>query len=95
MSRTDCLYSVVIPVYNSDAIVSQTVSRVRDFFIAQGHSFEIILVNDGSRDRSWDVIAGLARTVPEVVAICPNACICSGPDFVPIGGVGVLRSAVA
>lgn len=69
MSRTDCLYSVVIPVYNSAAIVSETVSRVRDFFLAQGHSFEIVLVNDGSRDSSWDVIAELARAVPDVIAI--------------------------
>lgn len=69
MSRTDCLYSVVIPVYNSAAIVSQTVSRVREFFLAQDHDFEIILVNDGSRDNSWAVIAGLARTFPDVVAI--------------------------
>lgn len=62
-------YSVVIPVYNSAAIVGETVARVREFFLAQGHYYEIILVNDGSIDDSWGVIARLARTFPEVVAI--------------------------
>lgn len=63
------MYSVVIPVYNSAAIVAETVSRVREFFLSQGHHFEIILVNDGSRDGSWNVISGLARTYPDVTAI--------------------------
>lgn len=69
MTENVFFYSVVIPVYNSAAIVAQTVSRVREFFLAQDHDFEIILVNDGSRDNSWAVIAGLARTFPDVVAI--------------------------
>ncbi|TKB26120.1 glycosyltransferase family 2 protein [Desulfopila sp. IMCC35006] len=62
-------YSVVIPVYNSAAIVGETVDRVREFFLVQGHHYEIILVNDGSRDDSWSVITRLARAFPEVIAI--------------------------
>lgn len=63
------LYSVVIPVYNSSKIVADTVSQVRGFFLERGLQFEIVLVNDGSPDTSWDVIEGLARNYPEVVAI--------------------------
>jgi glycosyltransferase involved in cell wall biosynthesis len=63
------LYSVVIPVYNSQKIVANTVSRVREFFLMRGLQFEIVMVNDGSPDASWDVISGLAREYPEVVAI--------------------------
>jgi glycosyltransferase involved in cell wall biosynthesis len=69
MRQNDFIYTVVIPVYNSATIISVTVSRVRDFFLTQGLSFEIILVNDGSWDNSWDVIAELARAIPNVVAI--------------------------
>lgn len=65
----DCLYSVVIPVYNSEAVVAKTVTLVRKFFQSQALRFEIILVNDGSKDRSWAVISDLAREFPEVVAI--------------------------
>lgn len=67
--KKDSLYSVVIPVYNSATVVAKTVSLIRDFFLSQTLRFEIILVNDGSRDGSWDVISGLARDLQEVVAI--------------------------
>lgn len=63
------LYSVVIPVYNSDKIVDRTVASIRDFFLGCGLQFEIILVNDGSPDSSWTVISGLAQQYREVVAI--------------------------
>lgn len=63
------LFSVVIPVYNSETLIAITVSRVRAFFLARGFRFEVILINDGSSDASWEVISGLAQCNPEVVAI--------------------------
>lgn len=66
---TGTLYSVVIPVYNSAKIVANTVSQVREFFLARTLCFEVVLINDGSRDDSWSVIADLARVYPEVTAI--------------------------
>lgn len=69
IEKNDYLYSVVIPVYNSATVVAITVALIRDFFLSQTLRFEIILVNDGSLDRSWDVISGLARDFQEVVAI--------------------------
>jgi glycosyltransferase involved in cell wall biosynthesis len=62
-------FSVVIPVFNSQDIVRETIERTSSFFAGRGWSHEIILVNDGSRDRSWDVLAQAAREVPGVVAI--------------------------
>jgi len=69
MMSGKAIYSVVIPVYNSEKIVASTVSLVREFFLARGLRFEIVLVNDGSPDASWEVVSGLARQYPEVVAI--------------------------
>ena len=65
----DLLYSIVIPVYNSEQVVGSTISRILEVFGGAGLRHEIILVNDGSRDRSWDVIAECARTTPNVVAV--------------------------
>jgi len=62
-------YSVVIPVYNSANIVALVIERTRAFFVQHGLSYEIILVNDGSRDGSWPVIAAQAALHPEVTAI--------------------------
>src|SRR5439155_16102551 len=66
--RHDSL-SVVIPVYNSEGSLAQLVARLCPVLQAQGVPFEIILVNDGSRDRSGEVIARLARERPQVRGI--------------------------
>ncbi len=62
-------YSVVIPVYNSQDLVGTTIDRVVEMFEAAGLRYQVVLVNDGSRDGSWDVIAERARTSPHVVAL--------------------------
>ncbi len=62
-------YSVVIPVFNSEPIVGQTVDRVLEVFADADLRCELILVNDGSADRSWDVIAARARAHPNVLAV--------------------------
>jgi glycosyltransferase involved in cell wall biosynthesis len=67
--RSAWTYSVVIPVYNSQDVVGSTVERVVEVFEAAGLRHQVVLVNDGSRDGSWDVIADLARRTPHVVAL--------------------------
>lgn len=62
-------YSVVIPVFNSRDIVASTVHDVVAFFERRDEPFEIVLVNDGARDGSWEVIAGLAAADPRIVAV--------------------------
>ena len=69
LDRTKFVYSVVIPVYNSEQLVGTTIDRVLGVFHAEGLDHEVILVNDGSSDGSWDVIAEKARTTPNVVAL--------------------------
>ena len=69
LDRDHFTYSVVIPVYNSEALVGETVDRVVEVFTRAGLKHEVILVNDGSSDGSWDVIAGRARTHHQVTAI--------------------------
>jgi cellulose synthase/poly-beta-1,6-N-acetylglucosamine synthase-like glycosyltransferase len=62
-------YSVVIPVFNSEELVGGVVEGLLDTFAGAGLQLEVICVNDGSVDRSWDVIAGLAEAHPNVVAV--------------------------
>jgi glycosyltransferase involved in cell wall biosynthesis len=52
--------SVVVPVFNSQATLSELVHRVSSVLQPGGAPYEIVLVNDGSRDGSWRVIQGLA-----------------------------------
>jgi polyisoprenyl-phosphate glycosyltransferase len=48
--------SIVIPVYNSQDCLAELVKRITTVLGPAGRSFEIILVNDGSTDKSWEVI---------------------------------------
>jgi glycosyltransferase involved in cell wall biosynthesis len=51
--------SVVVPVYNSAETLGTLVERLRDVLERLEREWEIVLVNDGSADSSWDRIAGL------------------------------------
>lgn len=62
-------YSVVIPIFNSEGVAGITVDRTVSFLRGEGLVFEVILVNDGSYDRSWEVILQKAKEYPEVIAI--------------------------
>ncbi len=52
--------SVVIPVYNAEKSLPELISRLLPVLAASAPRYEVILVNDGSRDHSWDVIRRLA-----------------------------------
>ena len=56
------MISVVVPVYNSQTTLRELVGRLAAVLPDVGDSFEAVLVNDGSRDGSWQVIVELART---------------------------------
>ncbi|MFN8524720.1 MAG: glycosyltransferase family 2 protein [Chloroflexota bacterium] len=53
--------SAVIPVYNSSGTLEPLMARLERCLAALSPSFEIILVNDGSRDDSWSVITSLSE----------------------------------
>ena len=57
---------MVVPVYNSEASLAELVQRLQTSLSSLAAEFEIILVNDGSRDRSWEVVRELAATQPRV-----------------------------
>src|SRR4051812_15894050 len=53
--------SVVVPVFNSEQSLPILCSRLSAVLPQIADRYELILVNDGSRDRSWRVIAELAK----------------------------------
>ena len=58
--------SVVTPVYNGEGSVAELCRRLGEVLPQLALEHEIILVNDGSRDRSWDVISELSSRSPAV-----------------------------
>lgn len=53
--------SVLVPVYRSEASLTELCRRLAAVLAALGRPHEIIFVNDGSPDRSWEIICDLAR----------------------------------
>ena len=61
--------SVVIPLYNEEESLPELQTWIQRIMEANGFSYEIIFVNDGSTDRSWQVIEQLASLHKEVKGI--------------------------
>lgn len=51
--------SIVVPVYNSEGSLAALVEEIRSVLAPLEYQYEIILVNDGSRDHSWQAIEKL------------------------------------
>ncbi|CAN5433974.1 glycosyltransferase family 2 protein [soil metagenome] len=62
--------SIVVPCYNEEGCLEQLHARISaSARAAVGESFEIVLVNDGSKDGSWPVMQRLSAADPHLVAI--------------------------
>jgi len=61
--------AVVVPVYNSEATLVELVERLAPVLAGLADRYELLLVNDGSRDRSWEVVQSLAARYPWVCGI--------------------------
>jgi glycosyltransferase involved in cell wall biosynthesis len=59
-------YSIVIPAYNESARIPETLERVLECVRKNGWQAEILVVNDGSRDRTAEVVREIARKAPEL-----------------------------
>lgn len=60
-------YSVVVPVFNSSPSLKELFNRLCAVLSGTGKSFEIIFVDDGSQDESWEVLCGIKAAHPESV----------------------------
>ena len=67
--KSDDFISIIIPVFNSENIVKNTVEQSIYELKSQKLNFEIILINDGSKDNSWRTIKKLTQKYPEIISI--------------------------
>ncbi|HMB22063.1 MAG: glycosyltransferase, partial [Chloroflexota bacterium] len=62
--------SIVVPVYKGETLIEPLVAKLNETLPAFAEKCEIILVNDGSPDQSWQVIQKLACEYAWVRGIC-------------------------
>jgi undecaprenyl-phosphate 4-deoxy-4-formamido-L-arabinose transferase len=61
--------SVIIPVYNEERVLSRLFERLYAALDATGESYEVVFVNDGSRDASAQLLAAQFRARPDVTRV--------------------------
>lgn len=58
--------SVVIPAYNEEKNIERTVKQIHQFLLEEGYPFEIVVVDDGSLDKTAESVEGLLAALPQV-----------------------------
>lgn len=62
-------FSIIIPLFNEEESLAELEAWIRRVMETNGFSYEIVFVDDGSRDRSWQVVENLAMENPRVRGI--------------------------
>lgn len=53
--------SVIIPCYDAARLIERTVDELRDYLVGLSRTWEVVLVDDGSRDATAEIVASLAE----------------------------------
>ena len=61
--------SVIVPLYNEEESLPELFAWIKRVMEANHFSYEVIFVNDGSTDHSWQVIEHLAEEADQVKGI--------------------------
>ena len=61
--------SIIVPLFNENESLPELVRRIDATMCSEGLGYELILVDDGSQDGSWESIRDLAREYPCVKGI--------------------------
>jgi dolichyl-phosphate beta-glucosyltransferase len=67
---TEIYLSVIIPAYNEEKRLPKTLKEINDYLRKQKFESEIIVVSDGSTDRTCEVVEGLKSQIPNLKLIC-------------------------
>lgn len=63
------MLSVIIPAYNEEKMLRKTVNTVSNVLESEGIPYELIFVNDGSSDQTWNEIEKACEANPHIVGI--------------------------
>ncbi|MDE6761427.1 MAG: glycosyltransferase family 2 protein [Lachnospiraceae bacterium] len=59
------MLSIILPVYNEESNIENAYQAIKGILLPKGIDFELVFVNDGSKDRSFEIIRKLADTVKD------------------------------
>ena len=62
-------YSIVVPFHNEQESVTELYDRLKAVMEANGESFELVFVDDGSRDSTFQLLQQIANVDSRVVVV--------------------------
>ncbi|MGN0601655.1 MAG: glycosyltransferase family 2 protein [Oscillospiraceae bacterium] len=63
------MLSIIIPSYNEEGNVENTADVVSDILEKNKIDYELVFVNDGSSDGTWDILSSMAKSRDHIVAV--------------------------
>lgn len=69
MKMEDPLLSIIVPLFNEEAVIPQFYERLKKVMDSQDGDYEIIFINDGSTDRSMEALLKLRQSDPRIKII--------------------------
>ena len=63
------LLSVVVPCYNEQEVFTELLRRLYEVLTTNNYNFEIVLIDDGSKDSTWHLMQQAVRTHKELKVI--------------------------
>lgn len=66
MSYQEVYYSIVVPLFNEELVINETYRRLKGIMDSCGSPYEILLVNDGSKDRTAEIARNICQRDPNI-----------------------------
>lgn len=63
------MLSVIIPAYNEEDMIGTAYSAISDLLNINGISYEIIFINDGSKDSTWECIEAISKNAKHIKGV--------------------------
>ncbi|UQZ85881.1 hypothetical protein SK3146_05171 [Paenibacillus konkukensis] len=62
--QTDIRYTVIVPMFNEQEVIAETYARLKQVMDTLGEPYELLFVDDGSRDRTASIVKEISRNDP-------------------------------
>jgi len=61
--------SIVVPLYNEEESLNELLAWIKQVMDQHKYSYEVVMVDDGSKDSSWQIVNDLKKQYPEIKGI--------------------------
>jgi len=62
--------SIVLPAYNEEQMIEKTARIIPELMEEENISYELVFVNDGSKDLTWEKIVKVSEENPNIKGVC-------------------------